>query len=224
VAEWLVKSAATGKRIAAGRRRLPQQPAAAPAAGSEAEQLREYLREWRRSVAKEMKLAAFIVLHDSSLDEICGRRPKSLNELLEIPGIGEKKAETYGREILAALERFRQGERVGGIAQPAKPAEETLRLLSEGKTLEEIAQLRGRQVSTVVSTVANLVETGQVELQPGWVSKERQSVIAAACAQVGTDRLKPLKDILPPEITYDEIKLVVGKMRREQSVSKAIPA
>jgi ATP-dependent DNA helicase RecQ len=147
-----------------------------------------------------------------------------LNELLEIPGIGEKKAEIYGREVLAALERFRQGERVGGIAQPAKPAEETLRLLSEGKTLEEIAQLRGRQVSTVVSTVANLVETGQVELQPGWVSKERQSVIAAACAQVGTDRLKPLKDILPPEITYDEIKLVVVKMRREQSVSKAIPA
>jgi ATP-dependent DNA helicase RecQ len=224
VAEWLVKSAATGKRIAAGRRRLPQQPAAAPAAGSEAEQLREYLREWRRSVAKEMKLAAFIVLHDSSLDEICGRRPKSLNELLEIPGIGEKKAETYGREILAALERFRQGERVGGIPQQAKPAEETLRLLSAGKTLQEIAQLRGRQVSTVVSAVANLVETGQVELQPGWVSKERQSVIAAACAQVGTDRLKPLKDILPPEITYDEIKLVVGKMRREQFVSKAIPA
>jgi ATP-dependent DNA helicase RecQ len=224
VAEWLVKSAAVGKSIAAGRRRLPQQPVAAPAAGSEAEQLREYLREWRRSVAKEMKLAAFIVLHDSSLDEICGRRPKSLHELLEIPGIGEKKAETYGREILAALERFRQGERVGGIPQPAKPAEETLRLLSEGKTLEEIAQLRGRQISTVVSAVANLVETGQVELQPGWVSKERQPVIEAACAQVGTDRLKPLKDILPPEITYDEIKLVVGKMRREQFVRKAIPA
>src|SRR6202162_6103436 len=213
VAEWLVKSAAMGKRIAAGRRRLPQQPVAAPAAGSEAEQLREYLREWRRSVAQEMKVAAFIVLHDSSLDEICGRRPKSLKELLEIPGIGEKKAETYGREILAALERFRQGERVGRIQQQAKPAEETLRLLSEGKTLEEIAQLRGRQVSTVVSAVANLVETGQVELQPGWVSKERQAVIEAACAQVGTDRLKPLKDILPPEITYDEIKLVGGEMR-----------
>src|SRR5580692_7579545 len=53
VAEWLVKSAAAGQSIAAGRRRLPPQPAVAPAAGSGAEQLREYLREWRRSVAKE---------------------------------------------------------------------------------------------------------------------------------------------------------------------------
>jgi len=128
-------------------------------------------------VAKESKLAAFVVLHDSSLDEICRRRPKSLSELLEVPGIGEKKAETYGREILAALERFRAGERAGGTEPQSKPVEETLRLLSEGKTLEEIAQIRGRQMSTVVSAVAGLVETGQVEFQAAWVSKEKQSVI-----------------------------------------------
>ena len=224
VAEWLVKSVASGKTAVAGRKRLPLQPAVAPAAGGEAEELREYLREWRRSVAKEMKLAAFIVLHDSSLDEICRRQPKSLNELLQVPGIGEKKAETYGREILAALERFRQGERAGGTEQQAKPAEETVRLLSEGKSLEKIAQIRGRQVSTVVSAVANLVGTGQVEFRSEWVTKEKQSAIEAACAKVGMERLKPLKDILPPEITYDEIKLVVGRMRREEIIKKAIPA
>src|SRR5208282_881432 len=150
--------------------------------------------------------------------EICRRQPKSLSELLEVSGIGEKKAETYGREILAALERFRQGERAGGIQQPAKPAEETLRLLSEGKTLEEIAQIRGRQVSTEVSAIANLVETGLVEFQADWVSMEKQSVIEAACGKLGMDRLKALKDVLPPEITYDEIRLVVGKLRREQGV------
>ncbi len=188
------------------------------------ESLKDYLREWRRSVAKEMKLAAFVVLHDSSLDEICRRQPKSLNELLEVSGIGEKKAETYGREILAALERFRRGERAGGIQQPAKPAEETLRLLTEGKTLEEIAQIRGRQVSTVVSAIANLVEAGLVEFRAEWVSKEKISVIEAACAKLGMERLKALKDVLPPEISYDEIKLVVGKMRRGEVARKAIPA
>ncbi len=182
------------------------------------------MREWRRSVAKEMKLAAFVVLHDSSLDEICRRQPKVLSKLLEVPGIGEKKAETYGREILAALERFRQGERAGGTQQQAKPAEETLRLLGEGKTLEEIAQIRGRQASTVVSAVANLLEMGQVEFQSGWVSKEKQSVIEAACAKVGMERLKPLKDILPPEVSYDEIRLVVGRLRREQGLKADVPA
>jgi ATP-dependent DNA helicase RecQ len=97
--------------------------------------------------------------------------------------------------------------------------------LSEGRTLDEIAQTRGRQVSTIVSAVANLVETGQVEFQSAWVSKEKQSVIEAACAKVGMDRLKALKDILPPEISYDEIKLVVGKVRRVRSLMKAdVPA
>ncbi len=96
--------------------------------------------------------------------------------------------------------------------------------MNEGRTLEEIAQARGRQVSTIVSAVANLLETGQVEFQSAWVSKEKQSVIEAACAKVGMDRLKALKDILPPEITYDEIKLIVGKMRREEGLRKTISA
>jgi hypothetical protein len=57
------------------------------------------------------------------------------------------------------------------------------------------------------------------------VSKEKQSVIEAACARAGMERLKALKDIVPPEITYDEIKLVVGRLRREESRSKTdIPA
>ncbi|MGB8913970.1 MAG: RecQ family ATP-dependent DNA helicase, partial [Candidatus Sulfotelmatobacter sp.] len=223
VAEWLVKSAAA-KAAVTGRKRVALQPAVAPAAGSEAEKLREYLREWRRAMAKERSVPAYIVLHDSSLEEICRRQPKFFAELLEITGIGERKAELYGQEILNALEKFRQGKRAAGAERAAKPADETLRLLSEGKTLEEIAETRGRQVSTVVSAVANLVGTGQVEFRPEWVSKEKQSVIEAACAKVGMERLKALKDILPPEISYDEIKLMVGKVRRDERLKKAVPA
>jgi ATP-dependent DNA helicase RecQ len=220
-AEWMVKSAAVVAGKAAGKKRLPLEPVAARAVGSEAEELREYLRDWRRAMAKEKNVPAYIVLHDSSLEEICRRLPKFYAELLEIPGIGERKAEIYGQPILDALEKFRQGERAGGAERKAKPADE----LGEGKTLEEIAEIRGRQVSTIVSGVANLLETGQVEFERGWISKERQSVIEAACAKVGLERYKPVKDIVPPEITYDEIRLVVGRLRREEVLRKAdVPA
>jgi len=224
VAEWLVKSAPSGKSVASGKKRTLL-PAVAPAAGPEAEELREYLREWRRRMAKEKGVPAYIVLHDSSLEEICRRQPKFFAELLEIPGIGERKAELHGQEILNALEKFRHGGRASATESQAKPADETLRWLGEGRTLEEIAQTRGRQVSTIVSAVANLLETGQVEFQTGWVSTEKQSIIAAACVKVGMDRLKALKDMLPPEITYDEIRLMVARLRREQRVSKVdVPA
>ena len=214
-AEWMAKPPArTGSQV--GRNRLPLEPLAQPAAGSEAEDLREYLREWRRSVAREKNVPAYIVLHDSSLEEICRWQPKFYAELREIAGIGERKAEVYGQPILDALAKFRNGERARNAERRTKPADETLHLLNQGKTLEEIAQIRGRQVSTIVSAVASLVETGQIEFQSVWVSQEKQSVIGAACARLGFERLKPLKDILPPEVTYDEIRLVVARLRREQ--------
>jgi hypothetical protein len=53
-------------------------------------------------------------------------------------------------------------------------------------------------------------------------------VIESACAAIGLERLerlKTVKDTLPPEITYDEIRLVVARMRREGSKKNtSIPA
>jgi ATP-dependent DNA helicase RecQ len=102
---------------------------------------------------------------------------------------------------------------------------ETLRLLTEGLSFEDIAKIRGRQLSTVVNSVANLVERGDLEFQPAWLDRNKQAVIEAACARLGVDKLKPLKDVLPPEVTYDEIRLAVARLRREKRVSKVdVPA
>jgi uncharacterized protein YpbB len=40
-------------------------------------------------------------------------------------------------------------------------------------------------------------------------------LIVAACRQHGFDRLKPIKDSLPADFTYDEIRLVVAHLRAE---------
>jgi len=197
------------------------------AAGSSADaELSEYLREWRRTTAKEQGVPAFVVLHDTTLEEICRRRPSSIAELLGITGIGERKAEVYGGGILAALERYGSGARAS--AAPEKitmPALETMRLLMAGNSFEDIAKIRGRQLSTVVNAVANLVERGDLEFEEAWIDRNKLAVIEAACARVGINGLRPLKDALPPEITYDEIRLVVARVRRELRVSKAdVPA
>jgi len=187
--------------------------------------LREYLREWRRKTAKEREVAAFVVLHDTTLEEICRRKPRSIAELLQITGIGERKAEMFGQQLLEALARFQAGARASALPEKkTAPAIETLALLSQGKTFAEIAQIRGRQVSTVVSAAATLVEKGEIEFQSDWIDRNKQSVIEAACARAGAEWLKPLKDALPPEITYDEIRLVVARLRREQAQQKVIPA
>ncbi len=82
--------------------------------------LREYLRQWRQETAKENGLAAFIIMHDKSLDELCRIRPRSLSQLRSVSGFGERKTEVYGKQILAALERFQDGARAAELPPPRK--------------------------------------------------------------------------------------------------------
>jgi len=185
------------------------------AAGIDAE-LRDYLREWRRTTARERGTAAFIVMHDTSLDELCRVRPRSLSELRGVSGFGDKKTEMYGQGVLDALAEFGRGVRAAKQEEEkTKPAEETARLLAEGRSFEEIAKTRGRLLSSVVGLVVGMMERGEVEFQTGWVDAGKQAKIEEACARLGFERLKPLKEALPEEITYEEIRLVAAKLRLE---------
>jgi ATP-dependent DNA helicase RecQ len=225
--DWLSLVAAPKKGRKAVRSLAAQARAqeTSSAAGNDSD-LREYLREWRRMMAKEQGLPAYTVLHDTTLDEICRIRPSSIAQLRTITGIGERKAESIGLLILRALEEYRTGARAAQLQASTPPMQETLELLNNGKTFEEIAAIRGRQISTVMSTVAALVETGELEFSPAWLSPEKVSVIEAACTRLQTDgyqRLKPLKEILPPDITYSEIRLVVARLRRQSSQNSPQP-
>jgi len=180
-------------------------------------ELRKYLREWRRTMARERGFPAYVVMHDASLDELCRVRPRTLGELRGVSGFGDKKTEMYGQVILDALEEFGRGARAAKQGEEkAKPAEETMRLLAEGRTLEEIAKVRGRQLSSVVSLIVGLIEKGELEFQSSWMDAGKQEKIEEACTLIGFERLKQLKEALPPEITYEEIRLVAARMRRER--------
>jgi ATP-dependent DNA helicase RecQ len=86
-------------------------PPARPAAASPQRELIEFFKQWRRQTAQRAGVPAYIVLNDVSLEELCRKRPSNLRELLNVTGIGERKAELYGREIFAAFEAFRKGTR-----------------------------------------------------------------------------------------------------------------
>jgi ATP-dependent DNA helicase RecQ len=193
-----------------GEQRAPETSLSTPDA-----QLREYLREWRRNIARDLGVAAFVVLHDTALDAVCAAKPSTLQALRAVSGFGDKKVERYGQEILGALQRFNKGERASNNwhAAASQPREDTRQLLQAGRTFEEIAQIRGRKVSSVVDLVVKLVEEGEVSFDAKWISAERYAQIASAIRQFGKERLKPVKEALPEEITYEEIRLVAADLR-----------
>jgi ATP-dependent DNA helicase RecQ len=196
------------------RKRRPPTVSLAPGGDSD---LLEFFKDWRTRTARRANVPAYVVLSDAALEDLCRKKPANLRELLAVNGFGERKAELYGSEIFGAFEAFQKGARAEARVQPQEsPAEQTIRLLGEGKTFAEIAEIRGRQLATVVQMVADLVEKGRLKYQVQWVGEQEHRRIEEVVRKLGSQWLKPLREALPPEITYEQIRLVVAHVRTQQ--------
>ena len=80
-------------------------PAAAADLDADAQQRFASLKAWRAEVARSHNLPAYVVFHDATLAEMARRMPADLAELGEISGVGARKLEAYGAEILNVLGR-----------------------------------------------------------------------------------------------------------------------
>jgi ATP-dependent DNA helicase RecQ len=67
--------------------------------------LLESLRRWRSQKAQTLGVPAFWVFHNSVLEAIARRRPAALGELLGVRGVGARKAEQFGREVIDVVQR-----------------------------------------------------------------------------------------------------------------------
>jgi ATP-dependent DNA helicase RecQ len=78
-------------------------PAAAATLDAEAQARFAALKAWRAEEAREHNLPAYVVFHDATLAEIARDHPGILEALSHVTGVGAKKLEAYGAEILRVL-------------------------------------------------------------------------------------------------------------------------
>ena len=82
----------------------PKMPVAVAAGHTDADpELFERLRTWRGEKAREQKVPAYVVLHNSHLEEISARKPRTIQELGAVKGVGLRRAARYGEELLALV-------------------------------------------------------------------------------------------------------------------------
>ena len=108
--EVMLREQAPGTRIRATRtksRRGDLAPAANAPQGDVDPELRTRLRTWRSNIARESGVPAYVVLHDATIDGIVRAWPTTLDELRGVPGIGDKKLEHYGDELLRLVRERR---------------------------------------------------------------------------------------------------------------------
>ncbi len=102
--EVMLREAAPGTRIRTSRAKSRRGDLTPPAETRPADAgLQAALRAWRADIARQRSVPAYVVLHDSTIDGIAAARPSTLNELRNIPGIGDKKLEHYGNDLLALV-------------------------------------------------------------------------------------------------------------------------
>ena len=103
----------------------------------------ERLRSWRGEQAKKQRVPAYVVLHNSHLEEISARKPGTIHELGAIKGVGLRRAARYGDEILALI----RGQEVPESSAPAvengyrEHLEAADRLLQTGRGADAVPAL-----------------------------------------------------------------------------------
>ncbi|MDO5649156.1 MAG: DNA helicase RecQ [Gallicola sp.] len=188
----------------------------------EKEELFEILRAWRKVRASEEQVPPYVVASDATLRSIVELKPKNKEELLEVHGIGERKREIIGEEVLKILENWTKDEGVQEIEVIKEEGEApshliSYRLYQSGLNIDEIVKLRSLKKNTIYSHLIQAMEEGYPIVIEDFIAPEKIDEIKRVYNELETNRLTPLKEALSEEIDYNEIRFVLTKIRMESN-------
>jgi len=213
-----------GKDILLGKQQVHRRETVQVKQVAKDDPLFEVLREVRKQIADSEKVPPFVIFSDASLKDMCAKLPKTTEEFLQVSGVGELKLKKYGLEFIQAIRIFSetnsnyQSELVPVEKAPKKPAKktgvtdshlETLKLHQENLSIEEIAEQRDLAVSTVENHLLQSAQHGLEVDFTKYIPNQYMPLLEKALAEAGRERLKPIKDLLPEEVSYFMIKAYV---------------
>jgi ATP-dependent DNA helicase RecQ len=190
------------------------------------------LRELRRQIAGEEHVAPFIIFSDVSLNDMCRKYPCTPREFLNVSGVGEHKLQKFGDRFIAAISEYvvqnnievpdnnvdmRSSERRVPIREPQKHTSLiSYELFCEGKTVNEIAAERELSRDTIEGHLLDCYLKGMPVDYRFVNPPELEPLIIEAIDKCGTEKLRPIKELLPPEVTYAAIRFVICNYNKSE--------
>lgn len=191
-------------------------------------ELFDILRELRYKIAELKNLPPYIIFHDSTLKEMSVYFPQNKEEFLKIKGIGQKKYESYGEDFITLIKEYvhkkdidvskyrKKASKLGtqqvDVNKELNRYEQTYNCYLEGLSLQEIAVKRNLTEGTIINHLKRCENNGRRVDWSRFIDdpvKERK--ILTVINKLGIERLKPIKEALPEDISYYDIKLVICK-------------
>ncbi len=179
-------------------------------------QLFQQLKQLRTELAQQEKIPPYVIFSDRSLQEMAVYYPKNEQEFSRINGVGPVKWSKYGQKFLEKIQQYQSNrplpisEKVMSPIQRKSSIEETIRLYQEGHSMAEIMHIRQLARSTILTHLTEGIQQGLNLDISSLVTHEKQKMIENIIKEVGVGKLAPIKEKLPEEFTYDEIRLVVS--------------
>jgi ATP-dependent DNA helicase RecQ len=179
------------------------------------ELLFEQLRASRRVLAEKENVPAYVIFSDATLKDIVAKKPQSLAQFIEVNGMGEHKVKKYGNTLLKELQRWQKEH---GIKQPkGNTYKETLALLQQGFSIEDIALTRQLHESTIYSHLAQLFQTKEINDISKYYSEFDLALVRKARVETGeTKQLNPIYTHLQEAVPHHIIRLCLSVIEREE--------
>ncbi len=174
------------------------------------------LRSLRKDIATKESIPPYLVFSDKTLREMSKYIPLSKEELMRINGVGEQKLAKYGTMFLEVLKTFKSKKNSDiPVASKAKHYKQepshitTYQLYKKQMSLEEIAKAREITVDTVINHLIKCKADGTNIDLTLFIKDDHKTLIYDAVKKLGSTKLKPIKELLPEEVTYNEIKVAL---------------
>ena len=201
-------------------------------------ELFDLLRSLRREIALEEGVPPYIVFGDNTLKEMSVRIPVNESQLSEISGVGEKKILKYGELFLNVIKEYvkvnnievkwesglkinkdeleEKFKKSNGKDGKKKSFEITIDMLREGDKFHTIEKERELSITTVLSHIQQYLEEGnKIDFEIDFdslFSKREEELVLDAIDKVGYSKLKPIKENLEEDVSYEKIRFIVTKL------------
>lgn len=183
------------------------------------------LKDWRDSKNKELNLPHYMILHQRTMLTLANLLPQTMSSLSRIKGMGNKKSEQFGEELLDIIvsycreEKIEPASEIIKVEKEKKPKKEkgdtrkvSFSLFREGKSILEIAEQRNLSVTTVEQHLSYFIGTGEIQVTE-FVSKEKTDLIVTHFNGSEDLKLGPIKEILGDKVTWSELRFVASHIK-----------
>jgi ATP-dependent DNA helicase RecQ len=180
----------------------------------EDDELFQTLRTIRKELADSEGVPPFVIFSDETLRDMCRKLPGDSAAFLEVKGVGAHKNDKYGSRFIEVIAEYKEDSKVEEEPSKldSKKVEEpsylvTYKMYLGGDSIEDITEKRNLSLTTVENHIIQCIEEGLDVKTDNFLTDDQRKMIEMAIEKAGPEKLKPIKEELPEEISYFQIKV-----------------